>query len=88
MGCLHDQTLLGGYDGMPVTAQGVNTMIQDTPYDGLSYSTSKDMYTASSWEIPDDFRKSPSQGTNPLWQGDGAPFGYLRVDENDIGTHR
>lgn len=56
IGCMQNQGLLGGYDGLPVGAgQGSRFMTADTPYAGAGYRTSPDMYTPSSWEIPDDF---------------------------------
>lgn len=55
-GCLHDQALLGGFDGMSIgTAPGSVTMTDGTPYADAKYKLSTDMYQPSTWEIPSDF---------------------------------
>ena len=55
-GCMHDQALLGGFDGLPVGAgPGSVPMTDGTPYSDAKYTVSDDMYTPSEWEIPDDF---------------------------------
>jgi hypothetical protein len=90
-GCLHDQGLLGGYDGLPVAAllDSSITMLDGTVYRSTeNYTVARNLYEESDWSIPQDFRNGFYKGTNPLWQGGGAPYGYLRVDENDIGGHR
>lgn len=54
--CLHDQALLGGSDGMTIgAAPGSTTMTAGTRYEGAANTLSPDMYTPSSWEIPNDF---------------------------------
>lgn len=56
VGCMHDQGLLGGYDGLPVAAGDQSVpMNADTKYEYAKYTVSRDMYTPSFWEIPDDF---------------------------------
>ena len=56
IGCVQNQALLGGFDGLPVGAgQGSQFMTTGTPYAGAAYTTSPDMYTPSYWEIPADF---------------------------------
>lgn len=90
-GCMHDQGLLGGYDGLPVAAPADSSfnMIYGTKYEGTqTYTVARNLYENSEWSIPDDFTRGLFAGTNPLWQGDPAPYGYLRVDENEIGGHR
>lgn len=90
-GCMHNQGLLGGYDGLPVAAPADSSfsMIYGTKYDGReTYTVARNLYEESEWSIPDDYANGPYAGTNPLWQGDPAPYGYLRVDEDEIGGHR
>lgn len=56
IGCLHDQGLLGGFDGLPVASgDGSVPMNADTKYENARYTVSPDMYTPSFWEIPEDF---------------------------------
>lgn len=89
LGCLHDQALLGGFDGLPVASgDGSETMAANTPYASLEYKVSRDMYTPSTWEIPDDFMGGLFDQTNPLWAGGEAPYGFLRVPPGEIGVHR
>ena len=90
-GCMHDQGLLGGFDGLPVAAPADSSfnMIYGTKYAGReTYTVARNLYEDSEWSIPDDFTGGLFAGTNPLWQGDPAPYGYLRVDEDEIGGHR
>lgn len=88
-GCLHDQGLLGGFDGLPVGAgPGSRPMTADTPYAGARYVVSDDMYTPSEWEIPADFQGGLFAGTNPLWAGAEAAYGFLRVPPAELGVHR
>ena len=90
-GCLHDQGLLGGYDGTPVAPpddkEYVN-MLAGTKYAEMGYTVGASLYEASDWAIPDDFRQGYLAGDNPLWQGDDAPYGHLQVRDGDIGGHR
>lgn len=89
VGCLHDQALLGGYDGLPVsTGDDSVPMNRDTPYANYQYKVSKDMYTSSTWDIPDDFMGGLFDQSNLLWQGGEAPYGILRVPPGEIGIHR
>ena len=90
-GCANDQGLLGGYDGLPVAAllDSSVTMLDNTPYKASeNYTVARNLYEESAWSIPQDFRNGLFAGTNPLWSGQVAPYGYLRVDENEIGGHR
>ena len=88
-GCLHDQSLLGGFDGLPVGAgAGSVNMAANTPYAGLPYTVSTDMYTPSEWQIPDAFYGGLFSESNPLWAGNHAPFGFLRIPPNELGVHR
>ena len=88
-GCANDQSLLGGFDGLPVASgpSSVN-MAANTPYAGLTYTVSTDMYTPSEWQIPEDFYGGLFSQTNPLLSGDHAPFGFLRIPPNELGVHR
>jgi hypothetical protein len=89
IGCLHDQSLLGGYDGLPVGAgQGSQSMNFGTPYADAQYQVSPDMYTPSTWKIPDDFKGGLFDQTNPLWTGAESIYGFLRVPPGEIGIHR
>ena len=92
-GCMHDQGLLGGFDGSPVApldAANMVTMLSDTEYEGREqYVVGTSLYEESKWSIPDDFRQGfYSYGRNPLWQNDTAPYGHLQVQEDEIGGHR
>jgi hypothetical protein len=89
-GCLHDQGLLGGFDGLPVSSPASSlSMLDGTKYaDSETYEVGVNLYEASRWSIPADFRAGPYAGTNPLWQGDDAPYGHLQVTPTDIGGHR
>lgn len=90
-GCFHDQGLLGGYDGLPVASliDSSTTMIDNTPYKQSEvYTVARNLYEESVWSIPQDFRGGIFRGTNPLWAGDIGPYGYLRIEEDDIGGHR
>jgi hypothetical protein len=90
-GCMHDQGLLGGYDGLPVASPADTSynMLFGTKYEGTeNYTVAPNLYENSVWSIPDDFVRGLFAGTNPLWQGDPAPYGYLRIDEDEIGGHR
>ena len=90
-GCLHDQGLLGGFDGTPIAppAEGdyVN-MLANTRYEAMGYAVGASLYEESDWAIPDDFRQGYLAGANPLWQGSQAPYGHLQVRDGDIGGHR
>jgi hypothetical protein len=89
--CMHDQGLLGGYDCLPIAAPAGSSvnMLAGTKYEGTgTYTVARNLYDNSEWSIPDDFTRGPFAGTNPLWQGAPAPFGYLRIDEDEIGGHR
>jgi len=89
IGCLHDQGLLGGYDGLPVASgHGSEPMNANTPYAKAQYVVSSDMYTPSTWEIPDDYMGGLFDATNPLWSGEEAIYGFLRVPPGEIGVHR
>ena len=91
-GCLHDQGLLGGFDGSPVATGGEDvTMIAGTKYEtaGETYRGANSMYEEAEWSIPDDFRQGfYAYGRNPLWHGETAPYGHLQVNPADIGGHR
>lgn len=100
-GCLHDQGLLGGFDGSPVAApttgdgqrQGIDgmvSMIVDTKYENTErYIVGNSLYEESEWSIPDDFRQGFfADGRNPLWHNGSAPYGHLQIREGDIGGHR
>ena len=88
-GCLHDQALLGGFDGLPVASgDGSRSMTADTPYASLKYTVSANMYSPSTWEIPADFMGGLFDQTNPLWAGRDSPYGFLRVPPEEIGIHR
>ncbi len=89
-GCMHDQGLLGNRDGLPVGAPPGNSisMLDGTAYEGEAYTVAKNLYEASEWGIPADFEGGAFAGTNPLWHGGDAPYGFLRIDEGDIGGHR
>ena len=89
VGCLHDQGLLGGYDGLPVASgDDSEAMNAQTQYSGSKYEVSSNMYTPSTWEIPDDFMGGLFDGTNPLWAGEDAIYGFLRVPPHELGIHR
>jgi hypothetical protein len=89
-GCLHDQGLLGGYDGLPVgvSPDASTNMLYGTKYQSSRYEVAKDMYNRSVWEIPDDFKRDFWDNTNPLWSGLQAQYGYLQVNDSHIGGHR
>jgi hypothetical protein len=88
-GCVHDQGLLGGFDGLPVAAPPSSyNMLQDTPYAGSAYQVAPHLYASSRWGIADDFQGGVMAGTNPLWAGQEGPYGHLRVDEDELGGHR
>ena len=89
-GCMHDQGLLGNRDGLPVGSPpdiSVN-MLHNTPYANENYTVAKSLYEASQWAIPADFETGMFAGSNSLWHGGDAPYGFLRIDEDDIGGHR
>lgn len=88
-GCMQDQGLLGGYDGLPVgaPADSIN-MLYNTKYSGNKYSVASNMYLNSQWDIPDDFNNGYFDNTNPLWSGSHGPYGFLRIKDTDIGGHR
>lgn len=89
VGCLHDQALLGGFDGLPVAAGAESRpMNADTPYANAKYTVSPNMYAPSEWEIPEDFLGGLFDQTNPLWTGADGPYGILRVPPGEIGIHR
>ena len=89
-GCLHDQGLLGGFDGLPVGAGTASRpMTYDTPYSSYGYTVSDNMYQPSKWDIPPDYADgSIFDNRNPLWAGAPGLYGFLRVNEQDIGVHR
>jgi hypothetical protein len=89
-GCMEDIGLLGGFNGLPVTAPSdAYNMLRDTKYAGSPYTVGPNLYEDSEWAIPDDFQGGIFAGTNPLWAGSGnAPFGYLRVNGTELGGHR
>lgn len=89
--CMHDQALLGGYDGLPVgaPADSSQNMLYGGPYANTeTYITARNLYEDSVWSIPSDFRQGFFEGGNPLWQGGEAPYGHLQIRETDIGGHR
>ena len=90
-GCLHDQGLLGGYDGSPVALGGLDfvSMLADTKYEATErYKVGDSLYEESEWSIPSDMAQGfYASGANPLWQGDPAPYGHLRASDSDIGGH-
>jgi hypothetical protein len=88
-GCLHDQSLLGGLDGLSVgsTASSGN-MLYSTKYASETYEVAQSLYEPSTWSIPADFAQGMFSNTNPLWYGGYAPYGFLRVPPLDIGTHK
>lgn len=89
VGCLHDQGLLGGMDGLSVGATADSQpMTWGTKYSGLKYDVASNMYSNSTWELPDDYRSGLFGGANPLWQGLDGVFGHLRVPPTEIGVHR
>lgn len=90
-GCMHDQGLLGGFDGSPVATGGEGvTMLAGTEYEQTeTYMTANSLYEESQWSIPADFRQGFfADGRNPLWHGEPAPYGHLQVDADEIGGHR
>jgi hypothetical protein len=92
-GCMHDQGLLGGFDGSPTAPLDVEnmvTMLSGTEYDGTEkYVVGTSLYEESQWSIPDDFRQGfYAYGRNPLWQNETAPYGHLQVRDDEIGGHR
>jgi len=88
-GCMEDQGLLGGHDGLPVAAPPSSySMIRETKYEGATYRVAAHLYEESEWGIPDDFRGGLLSGTNPLWAGGEGPYGHLRADEDELGGHR
>jgi len=89
-GCMHDQSLLGGFDGLPVGAPASTSvnMLAGTRYERENYTVAKHLYENSRWSIPPDFEAGVYAGTNPLWYGGEAPYGFLRISEDDIGGHR
>ncbi len=89
--CMHDQGLLGGYDGLPVgaTPDASENMLKGWPYENTeTYTVAANLYENSTWSIPADFKQSFYQAGNLLWQGKEAPYGHLRINETDIGGHR
>jgi len=90
-GCMHDQGLLGGYDGLAVASPKDTSysMIYGTQYEGVeNYTVGSNLYENSAWSIPRDFQTGMFAGRNPLWHGGEAPYGHIQVDENDIGGHQ
>jgi len=90
-GCMHDQGLLGGFDGLPVAAPPETSisMLQGTKYQaGANYTIARHLYETSHWSIPQDFQAGVFKGANPLWKGAEAPYGHLQIDENELGGHR
>ena len=89
-GCMEDMGLLGGYNGLPVSAppSAVN-MLQGTQYANEAYTVAPNLYEDSAWAIPDDLQGGVFAGTNPLWAGSGdTPYGYLRANGSELGGHR
>ena len=90
-GCMHDQGLLGGYDGLPVASPPETSinMLTGTKYKETEvYTVASHLYKNSEWSIPKDFQTGIYAGRNPLWQGADAPYGFLQIDESEIGGHR
>jgi hypothetical protein len=90
-GCMHDQGLLGGFDGLPIGAPAETSysMIYGSKYaDTENYTVGRNLYEESRWSIPQDFRAGVFAGTNPLWSGKEAPYGHLQINEDEIGGHR
>ena len=89
-GCMHDQGLLGGYDGLMVGSPKDSSypMTFGTKYEGETYQVASNLYERSRWSIPADFRTGMFAGTNPLWQGEEAQYGHIQVDPDEIGGHR
>jgi hypothetical protein len=89
-GCLHNQGLLGGYDGSPVALGGLDfvSMLADTKYEAERYNVGDSLYEESDWAIPSDMAQGfYASGANPLWQGGEAPYGHLQANDMDIGGH-
>ena len=89
--CMHDQALLGGFDGLPVGApmDSSRNMLYGSPYANTeTYRVARNLYEDSVWSIPADFREGFYEDGNPLWQGAEAPYGHLQIRETDIGGHR
>ena len=91
-GCMHDQGLLGGFDGAPVGSpkETLETMLAGYPQYAATekYTVAPNLYENSTWSIPADFKAGIFANANPLWRGDFAPYGYLQINESDIGGHR
>lgn len=88
-GCIQDQGLLGGYDGLPVGAPSDSqNMLYNTKYSSQGYSVASNMYLNSKWDIPGDFLNGFFDNTNPLWSGSEGPYGFLKIKDTDIGGHR
>lgn len=89
-GCMEDLGLLGGFNGMSVSAPpDALNMLYGTKYAGSPYKVASNLYEDSAWTIPDDFHGGLFTGTNPLWAGStNTPYGHLRANSSDIGGHR
>ena len=79
-GCLHDQSMLGGFDGDPVGAPGSTST--------TNHIKASNLYESSKWVIPENHKGGLFSGNNPLWRGGSSPYGYLQINEDDIGGHR
>lgn len=81
-GCLHDQSMLGGYDGLSVG------LMTDVP----NRTVAKNLYEASKLILPSELKAGLLAGVsgeaNPLWQGGSSLYGHIQVNMNDIGGHR
>lgn len=87
-GCIHDQSLLGGFDGLNVGGDpALSKMTESTQYSEAGYKVSPNMYEPSEWEIPLDFQTGLFGATNPLFEGRDAPYGYLRSPDTELGVH-
>ena len=89
-GCMHDQGLLGGYDGLPIgsTLDTATSMLKGSKWENEPYTVSTNLYLNSTWSIPDDYRQGFFSLANPLWRGDDAPYGHLQIPDTGIGGHR
>jgi hypothetical protein len=89
--CVNDQGLVGNDDGLPVGSPSVvYNPLYDTQYtdEYNQYKVASDMYSQSSWSIPNDYKTGLFSGSNLLWQGSPAPLGYLQIPVNELGVHR
>lgn len=81
-GCMHDQGLLGGFDGAPVGSpkETLETMLAGYPQYAATeqYTVAPNLYENSTWSIPADFKAGIFANANPCGAGTLRPTGTCR----------